>query len=153
MLENRSIAIIQQCYSPKNPSSTKMIAIVRGFKMDRAKFIEFFPTNGGPFVESYLMSRSDQDKISKLFVSLGCDCEVKVFLSWEEELEAPDYLFVCCQWQDVLNFVDLDNVFQDPVPGAFERLRDLLQPEATITRYAVHNSEVEWWMVLPRVCI
>ena len=107
-----------------------MITVVRGFKMSRVKLNDFFTTNGGPWIEGYLISRSDQDSISKLFASLNCDCEVKIFLPYVNGLKCPEYLFVCCQWMNVLDSIELDHIFQDPVPSTFEGLRTLLQPEA-----------------------
>lgn len=128
-----------------------MITVVRGFKMNRAKLNDFFAANGGPWLGDYLISRSDQDSMSKLFASLDCGCEVKIFLPYVNGVKSPDYLFVCCQWMNVLDSIELDHILQDPVPGTFEGLRNRLQPEVPISRYVVYNSEMVWQEQSPDV--
>jgi hypothetical protein len=105
--------------------------------MNRVKLNDFLTANGGPWIEGHIISRSDQDSISKLFASLDCDCEVKIFLPYVNGFKCPDYLFVCCQWMNVLDSIELDHILQDPVPGTFEGLRNLLQPEVPISRCCV----------------
>lgn len=112
--------------------------------MNREKLNDFFVTNGGPWIGDSIMSQSDQDSLSKLFVSLDCDCNVNIFLPYVTGFKCPDDLFVCCQWMNVLDSMELDHIFQDPVSGTFERLRDILQPEAAISRYVVYNSDMVW---------
>jgi hypothetical protein len=119
--------------------------------MNRVKLNDFFTANGGPLIGDYIISRSDHDSISKLFASLGYNCEVKIFLSYVNGFECPDYLFVCYQWINVLDSMELDYILQDQVPSAFEGLRNLLQPEVPISRYVVYNSEMVWQEQSPKV--
>jgi hypothetical protein len=119
--------------------------------MNRVKLNDFFTANGGPWIGDCIISRSDQDSISKLFASLDYDCEVKIFLPYVNGFKCPDYLFVCCQWMNVLDSMELDHALQDPVPSTFEGLRNLLQPEVPILRYVVYNSEMVWQEQSPKV--
>lgn len=115
--------------------------------MDCSELSNFLTANGGPWIGhsgDYFISESDEEAISKLFARLHCTCNVKLFLPYVNGLACPDYLFVCCQWINVVHSLALDHVLQDAVPATFERLRDLLKPEANIERYVVYNSEVPW---------
>ena len=50
-------------------------------------------------------------------------------------------------WPDerkVVDFKEIEDIFRDPIPSAFEGLRDTLQPGVPIRKYVVKNSEMSW---------
>lgn len=123
-------------------SNMGLITLVRCFKVSVSNFDVFLranelpPTGGG-----YQPSPKEAEDIAKLFRVHGIDCKVRVFVPYVTGFDRSCHLFVCCNWIHVLAMKDIESVLQEPVPPAFEQMRDSLGAASGISRYIVYNED------------
>lgn len=117
------------------------LTLVRGFKFSVSTFDDFLMANGRSTLDGFQPFPGQEEDIAKIFKEHGIDCEVRIFVPQMVGYDLSRHLYVCCDWIYVLTQKDIDDVFQEPVPPEFEKVRDLLGAKSEIRRYIIYNYE------------
>jgi hypothetical protein len=129
------------------PIIVKMLMFIQGFKISLTRLKDVCIKMGN---STALGSGQHKGEVEYRFVmeqvkKLNYNGDLRLFHERDNDSSLPSHVYVCYNWHYMVTApVNLDEILSKPIPPAFERVRDLLQPDTHIARYAIITNP-GWW--------
>jgi hypothetical protein len=124
-----------------------MLVFIQGFKISLTRLEDVYIKMGN---STALRSGQHKGEVEYRFVmkqvkKLDYNGELRLFQERDNNSSLPSHIYVCYDWHYMVTAsMNLDEILSKPMPPAFERVRDLLQPDTHIARYAIITN-TGWW--------
>jgi hypothetical protein len=124
-----------------------MLVFIQGFKISltRLEDVRTEMGNSTALGSGQRKGEAEYSFVMEQMKKLNYNGELRLFRERDDDSSLPSHVYVCYDWHYMVTVsANLDEILSKPIPPAFERVRDLLQLDTHIARYAIITNP-GWW--------